>query len=248
MNQCACGKTESPRWYKTGTLCNACYERDRKKRNADKRPTREPCIDCGSTSPGDRTHGRCNKCSYRSYYRQNPQAYKDRVAKRIKDKPEAYKQERRLITNRKRHRIKQAMSPDQYGEYMKLLWAMRASKMSDKEKEKRRQRSLNWHLDPSHKEDKIKNFRKAKEKRRARQHAVLCTLTRQDWLNLIELYEGCCAYCGKKCDNITQDHVIPISKGGPHTKQNVVPACQKCNRTKGVNPPPNGWVQKPVTF
>src|SRR4051794_16782207 len=34
---------------------------------------------------------------------------------------------------------------------------------------------------------------------------------------------GKCQYCGKRADSI--DHVVPRSKGGPHTWDNVVAAC-----------------------
>src|SRR5215217_1857451 len=36
-----------------------------------------------------------------------------------------------------------------------------------------------------------------------------------------------CQYCGAAAENI--DHVIPRSKGGPHTWENVVAACRPCN-------------------
>ena len=41
-----------------------------------------------------------------------------------------------------------------------------------------------------------------------------------------------CQYCGSKHD-LTLDHVIPRSKGGPHTWDNVVTACSTCNGHKG---------------
>jgi 5-methylcytosine-specific restriction endonuclease McrA len=31
----------------------------------------------------------------------------------------------------------------------------------------------------------------------------------------------------------TLDHVIPLSKGGPNKRENIVLACGKCNRDKG---------------
>lgn len=40
-----------------------------------------------------------------------------------------------------------------------------------------------------------------------------------------------CQYCGTT-KNLTLDHVIPRSKGGTHTWDNVVTACAKCNGTK----------------
>lgn len=39
-----------------------------------------------------------------------------------------------------------------------------------------------------------------------------------------------CAYCGKKAT--TLDHVIPASKGGQNTWENLVAACAKCNNYK----------------
>ena len=48
--------------------------------------------------------------------------------------------------------------------------------------------------------------------------------------------DGCkCQYCGIPLTiaEITRDHVIPESKGGPTTFDNLVLACQKCNQDKG---------------
>ena len=41
-----------------------------------------------------------------------------------------------------------------------------------------------------------------------------------------------CQYCGST-KHLTLDHVIPRSKGGIHTWDNVVTACGKCNSYKG---------------
>lgn len=41
---------------------------------------------------------------------------------------------------------------------------------------------------------------------------------------------GKCQYCGKRAESI--DHVVPRSKGGPHTWDNVVAACGRCNAVK----------------
>jgi 5-methylcytosine-specific restriction endonuclease McrA len=42
-----------------------------------------------------------------------------------------------------------------------------------------------------------------------------------------------CQYCGIRTSNLTIDHVIPRSRGGSHTWDNVVAACQPCNHRKG---------------
>jgi len=39
-----------------------------------------------------------------------------------------------------------------------------------------------------------------------------------------------CQYCGSPAENI--DHVVPRSRGGPHSWENVVAACRRCNAAK----------------
>src|SRR6058998_3511161 len=41
-----------------------------------------------------------------------------------------------------------------------------------------------------------------------------------------------CQYCGART-NLTVDHVIPRSKGGGSTWENIVASCAPCNRRKG---------------
>ena len=48
---------------------------------------------------------------------------------------------------------------------------------------------------------------------------------------LKRLYSSPCFYCGTS-DKITQDHVIPIHRGGRHSIGNLVAACQSCNSSK----------------
>jgi 5-methylcytosine-specific restriction endonuclease McrA len=41
-----------------------------------------------------------------------------------------------------------------------------------------------------------------------------------------------CQYCGTR-GNLTVDHVVPRSKGGPSSWENIVASCAPCNRRKG---------------
>ena len=46
-----------------------------------------------------------------------------------------------------------------------------------------------------------------------------------------------CQYCGKESKNMTLDHIMPRSRGGPHVWENVVSACIPCNHKKaGLTP------------
>lgn len=42
-----------------------------------------------------------------------------------------------------------------------------------------------------------------------------------------------CQYCGSRKGTLTVDHVIPRSKGGTSTWENIVTCCVACNRRKG---------------
>ena len=46
------------------------------------------------------------------------------------------------------------------------------------------------------------------------------------------LLEGECAYCGSR-EDLTLDHVVPLSRGGTHAIDNLVAACKPCNSRKG---------------
>lgn len=46
-----------------------------------------------------------------------------------------------------------------------------------------------------------------------------------------------CQYCGYQGDDLTLDHVVPRSKGGPDSWENIVAACVRCNVKKGNRTP-----------
>jgi len=52
-----------------------------------------------------------------------------------------------------------------------------------------------------------------------------------------------CQYCGRKEPALTIDHVIPRSKGGGESWDNLVTACRACNNTKGDRTPPEAGMR-----
>lgn len=58
-----------------------------------------------------------------------------------------------------------------------------------------------------------------------------------EWDLILQSYGYRCAYCGVKDPKLTRDHVVPISKGGPHVLGNIVPSCRPCNLKKASGPP-----------
>ena len=75
-------------------------------------------------------------------------------------------------------------------------------------------------------------------RRRARiNNAPINNFTHSQWIEMKEHFHYCCIYCGKKTLRLTMDHITPLSKGGAHTKINIVPSCGPCNSKKHTGPP-----------
>lgn len=71
---------------------------------------------------------------------------------------------------------------------------------------------------------------------RARQEHALGTITAEQWRDLKAQSDFRCLCCGKPEPEITLtlDHVIPLSKGGAHSIDNVQPLCLACNKSKNT--------------
>lgn len=54
--------------------------------------------------------------------------------------------------------------------------------------------------------------------------------------NLFKRDKHTCVYCGSN-ENLTVDHVVPKSRGGASTWDNLVTACNKCNNKKDNRTP-----------
>lgn len=54
----------------------------------------------------------------------------------------------------------------------------------------------------------------------------------QWWRQILD--KGICHYCGKKfsVQELTMDHVVPLSRGGKSSKGNIVASCKRCNNEK----------------
>ena len=57
-------------------------------------------------------------------------------------------------------------------------------------------------------------------------------LTETEWFEILESADFKCTNCGSS-EDLTMDHIIPISKGGQHTRTNIGVLCRSCNSSKG---------------
>jgi len=199
---------------------------------------------------------KCRACfaiDHAAWYARN----KDRVAavnkenySKIKDRKTEYAKAYRAANREKvdaRNRDWQARNPDKVAEYRARSLAkpenVDRKKTYDKQfqetgyyaayregnREKAAAAAKQWR--ERNKERAAALAKQSKFRRRTRMAGVKCDLTAEQWRMIKLAYRNCCAYCGEKA-KLTQDHVIPVSKGGEHTAKNIVPACLPCNIRK----------------
>ena len=70
--------------------------------------------------------------------------------------------------------------------------------------------------------------------RYARLKGAKGSFTVQEWLDLKAKYNYRCAHCGRHEveAKLTKDHIIPLTKGGSNSIDNIKPLCQSCNSRK----------------
>ena len=90
----------------------------------------------------------------------------------------------------------------------------------------------------------VSNTRTARSarKRKRRMARVEHDLSPEQWTALQAAWGGC-AYCGATATPLQRDCVLPISRGGRYTLDNIAPACGSCNASK-CNDEVTGWLRR----
>lgn len=90
----------------------------------------------------------------------------------------------------------------------------------------------------------VNRSRKARiaRRRKRRMDRVSHDLSDAEWIALKRAWRGC-AYCGISDKPLQRDCVLPISRGGRYTLDNVVPACASCNASKS-NDEVTSWLRR----
>lgn len=80
--------------------------------------------------------------------------------------------------------------------------------------------------------DRNRDLRNTIEQRRkAKKRKLPHKFTEENWQETKDYFDNKCAYCGFD-EELTQEHFIPLSKGGEYTVNNIIPACKSCNCSK----------------
>ena len=76
-----------------------------------------------------------------------------------------------------------------------------------------------------------------RDTRRARRLSLPGSFTAEQWEQKLEEHNCRCSYCYTHQDDLDAtlelEHIVPLSKGGSHAWNNIVPACKSCNSSKG---------------
>lgn len=148
----------------------------------------------------------------RNSYHKNKFNNKQKLLQRAKEYRDSHKEELKI-----KNRL--------YRESHKDVNSLRGKAWREKNKE---------HIKEYQKEYHNKNLDKwasYERNRRAKKSGNWGSIPSWLWEQILEFYGNVCLCCGTSND-ITQDHILPLSKGGKHTPENVQPLCGTCNYRK----------------
>lgn len=63
--------------------------------------------------------------------------------------------------------------------------------------------------------------------------------------SIYEAWDHCCGYCGEEATSL--DHIVPRFKSGSNNRNNLVPACRRCNQNKASHDMKE-WYQQQAYF
>jgi len=205
------------------------------------------CIDCNQEKP-NKAHGRCASCAnkfrllnpeIKAKHRQASLEWKEKNLEKWKSLHATYEQRRRnKLGNLYKEQEKQRNSTDKRKQWKKEYYAKNKEYFAQKQREyrKRNPDKANERWEKWYEENPEKIRLKGlinDQKRIARERGLVADLTREQWQEIKSFYDNRCVYCGNKFERLTQDHIIPVTKGGGYTFSNIVPACRSCNSRKG---------------
>lgn len=224
--KCArCGKI---RIIRGRELCASCHSYERQcgdlskypKNNLGHRKRYGYCEDCGEYT---RVSGKnkCKKC-YQRWHMSQP-GNKEKHAKKEKDRRKKLG-ERYRILDKKRSKTENRQK-----------WQKKYSKQYYQDnREKLLEYQVNWRQENK---EQFKGYMRTAYLRRKEADGIT---TSEQWQAIIDFYcpDNKCLACGKTFnsevieDKLTQDHVIPVSKGGSNWPENMQPICYSCNCSK----------------
>lgn len=89
-----------------------------------------------------------------------------------------------------------------------------------------------WHSDADFRERKNKQTTVKNHRRRAQKKQLRGRFTLAEWNALCARYGHKCLCCGRSDVKLTADHILPLSRGGSNSIDNIQCLCKTCNNRK----------------
>ena len=99
--------------------------------------------------------------------------------------------------------------------------------------ERIRSQNRKWHKERYANDETYRAMERQRSRLREAGKVSTGYITPKEWQSILNEFGNSCAYCGATKD-ITMDHIVPLSAGGTNTVKNIVPACRRCNCSKGA--------------
>jgi len=163
----------------------------------------------------------CRNAQSKKYYQENKEKVKATHKKWQKENPEKVKayskkyREENPEKEKARHKKWQKENPEKVKAY---------SKKWEKENPEKARASK-----------RLKDSKRRAQKRNTQVEVITDELLKEYWIKK-NIDPQRCFYCeDRPYEHL--EHCIPLSRGGTHTKDNLVPACASCNLSKGTKTP-----------
>lgn len=247
--QCTKCGTEYPatlEYFHAGRGRYGVHPRCKQCRSTRKTPLPEPVPD---------GYKRCTQCkevwplSNFSQEKRNPSGVRgackvclNAQSKEYRDKLGDVLVERKAQDYQKHKEKRQAHHKQYYQEHKEELdrWS---TQYRQQNKEKLSERARRWRQTERGKILK----RAAHRRRRAHKRNAPGSFTPEQFQEQIERQKQKCYYCGKRSSMWHPDHVVPLSRGGSNSIDNIVAACPTCNLKKH-NKLPHEWPESGRLF
>ena len=231
-----CGEEKDiDEFYKGRATCKACRQEYNKKYYAE---------NCEKLKENQRQWNENNRDKIKAYNQKYTELHREHLNNQSKKYYEDHRESQLL--NRRKH---YAENREKISEISKVMYEENREKIIEERRKYRREHPEK--IKASARRSYYKNIERIRawkrteagilanarhhHTRRARLLKTPCTLTLIQWEKILETQGNKCAICGKRfCKSRppTKDHIVPLSKGGGLTFENVQALCVSCNASK----------------